>query len=613
LLNENELNELDELEKRLQNLSISEDKRRTLHQNREYFGTLRTVLHLYEDMVRRCSRDRKKPQGEKYERLRNLAARAIDQLGCQAEPDAFSLKDYDHILYGPFLGVSDEGSAASSIRDAALASPKLVASGYDDPLVVGVSCDGERMVAVGEVAVGPPEYRDIRLECVGRILTSTNVGTRLNLRYYRKRPTMRIRSGRVEESIEHAKRQAKSIIEPFLHTPDKLPRPVTLFASFRQRFPPKQQLRILRELARIFKTGEICDPKYHNLGLFVRVERGRKGLQKVKKYVELARKANLAEVAIKGVMRSAAEDKISMPGLLNYFNPKQTSEILRYASKRGIIVSPKNLVDTDTVARNVWTGLNVAKNMGLELGKYGLFPLTFSESEQIIERIQGWFPSWTAAPAFYVDLPAVDSTKAYTEKNLEAGIRAWLRIVSKHKVPIVLLDTADKDKGRRILKTQENDRIGILLREQIARIDSYANGLGVRILWAGGITVPQAFEMGKLGVFGIYVTSAAAVAKPVSDRYRRDVMLSREKEPTYHGVYRVRLLLEAGFLANRLKEYGLEDDANGLVRKVNAYLTALEEDFGEDRVKREQKELVSLLVEAWKSHFELCKSQRELG
>lgn len=42
---------------------------------------------------------------------------------------------------------------------------------------------------------------------------------------------------------------------------------------------------------------------------------------------------------------------------------------------------------------------------GLELGKYGLFPLTLEEQDKVVADVQGWFADWCAAPAYYVDLP----------------------------------------------------------------------------------------------------------------------------------------------------------------------------------------------------------------
>jgi hypothetical protein len=64
---------------------------------------------------------------EDYERLWELAKRAMAILGGQAEPPLQTVADYDSARFGPMLGVSDEGSATAAIRRGALAAPKATA------------------------------------------------------------------------------------------------------------------------------------------------------------------------------------------------------------------------------------------------------------------------------------------------------------------------------------------------------------------------------------------------------------------------------------------------------------------------------------------------------
>jgi len=604
MLTSSEERKLEVMEGTLKPLQSEPDVSRNHKESKKYYEALRSVIDLYESLVQRANKQGKKLQGKSYKKLRSLTGNAIDQLGSQPHPATSSLKDYNHELHGPFLGVSDEGSAAPYIRNAALESPKMKVIGPSEPMVVGVAHDAERLAASGEVAVGPEEYREIRLSCMGRILTSTNVGTRPNLRYYKQRPVIEIERGSIEESISRARQQAKEALEPFLYTPDNKPRPLTIFTKFASRRTYEYRLQLLTKLAEIIASGEICNPDHHKLGLMVSVERGERGVHAVMKAIDLACSAGLAEVAISGVVLKSAEDKISMPGLLNYFNPKHVSELLDYANQKGMPVSPRNLVDTDTVSRHVWVGLNVARNMGLELGKYGLFPLTLPESEHVMEHIQSWFPSWTAAPVFYVDFPTVDSEKVYTEHNIVEGLEKWLGIVAKYNIPVVLIDTADKDKERRLLKNSPGDKRGILTIEEIREIDSKASKLGIRILWAGGITVYQVYEFGKLGVFGLYVTSAAAVSRPVSGAYERDVMLASLKEPTFYRVFRVKLLLESGFLHGRLLEYGKAADAKALDGKVGEYLNVIKRKYDKDKTQIVRDELVSLITQAWEAYLQ---------
>jgi len=87
--------------------------------------------------------------------MKARARRAFLHLGGDPARSTASLRDYDSNLYGPFLGVSDEGSAGPAIRDAAYASPKATALGPARcaPLTLGVAIDAERLGGVGEVAV----------------------------------------------------------------------------------------------------------------------------------------------------------------------------------------------------------------------------------------------------------------------------------------------------------------------------------------------------------------------------------------------------------------------------------------------------------------------------
>src|SRR5689334_15035028 len=61
----------------------------------------------------------------------HLVREALSFLGGQGDRPTSSLAEYDHRKYGPFLGVSDEGGAAHTIRRAAFATPKARALGRD--------------------------------------------------------------------------------------------------------------------------------------------------------------------------------------------------------------------------------------------------------------------------------------------------------------------------------------------------------------------------------------------------------------------------------------------------------------------------------------------------
>ena len=131
---------------------------------------------------------------------------------------------------------------------------------------------------------------------------------------------------------------------------------------------------------------------------------------------------------------------------------------------------------------------------------------------------------------------------------MPTGIAAWLRAMAKHKVKVVLIDTVEKSKGFKLLRTKDEPK-GLLSLQEISHLAALSESLGIKALWAGGITGPQAFELGRLGVFGIYVTTAAAITVPVKGKYARDPGLAARKLPTFAGVLKVKTLLEAGYLS----------------------------------------------------------------
>ena len=588
----------------LDEASDAESRVRTKEAQRAFIAALRDAFRLYEDIMTRLQGTRRPvPPSVSVGTVRKLAALAFDELGGQPEPGLELLKDYDAQTFGPYLGVSGGPTATTVIRDAALSTPKVLTLAHSFPLHVGVAHDAERLGSIGELPVGPDEYREIRLECIGRILTSTNVGARVNVRFYREPPIVWVNPGQPEEVLEKVLREAAEEVAPYVETPNGVPRPVTVYVRFVRGASREFRLKVLQALSDGFHSGEIGDPRFHNVGLLAKVRRAREGVEDVMRQLELAKQASISSVALEGVVRIAAADMVSMPGLLEYFNAAEVSQMLEQAEDSGIVLTPKNMVDTDTVARQLWTALSAARRMGLELGKYGLFPLTLRESELVVEAVQAWFKSWSAAPALYVDVPLVGSRWVYTPRNIAQGAREWLRMVARHGVGIVLIDTVDKSKGRRILKRDDGDKQGILTLDEIAALTEYGRSLGVEILWAGGIEIREAFDLGTICVFGIYVTTAASVSQPVTPEQARDVALAVEKMPTYYGVIRAKLALEAGFLVTQLSRRGFEREATSIREAAEAAIAEVADGGSPATTTGAERALSSALVEGWKVHL----------
>jgi hypothetical protein len=494
--------------------------------------------------------------------LTERARRAFLRLGGSPARSSASLKDYDHARYGPFLGVSDEGSAARQIREAAFESPKVRALPQavpPTPLVVGVAVDAERLGGIGEVAVGPDEYADVWLESVDRVLITTNIGTRVNMRVYRREPLVVLESDR-PEAIDAAKKEIEAAFKPFIDTPDNRPRPLTVFVDIpryaRMTMPGKRAA--LRKLVKHVSSGKAAGngakaaPPGQELGLAAWVKLGRPGKDEAIAAIDLAASVGMKVVAVEGVKRKDADRAVSLAGLLDYFPPGLVGPILRAAARKKIRVRTANLPDTDTIARSTWVGLTTARSCGASLGKYGCFPLTRHETDHVVQQVQGWLPDWSAAPVFFVDQGLLGEDRVDAGRDLSRGLKSWLETVAVHGVRVVLVDTIDKATGKRLLKKSSTDDGGFLGPNQVKDAEALARKLGIKVLWAGGMGLRDAYEMGRLGVFGIYVTSAAATTIPVAGSYRRDPALAGVKEPSKEAVLRTKILLEAGFLATHL-------------------------------------------------------------
>jgi len=544
----------------------------------------RELLRAYDSSVSR---------GESLtEQWPGLVRKALSFLGGQADRHTATLADYDSHRYGPFLGVSDGGGAARNVRRAAFASPKAQALGRRaTPLTLGVGLDGERLASIGEVPVGPDEFAEIWTECAGRTLLTTNVGSRANLRLYRRPPTIVIAEGTRSVALDTAKKALAAEFKPFRESPDT-PRPVVVFVEFREDFRRSlaEKRSLLRALRAFAADPAVASARIHRIGLLIRIGSGAAGRSAALRALDLASASGIRDVSIAGVVRHESDGAVSLPGLLTYLAPEYVAEILAHGQRQGIDVDAFNLVDADSVARATWASLNTARAMGLDLGKYGLFPLTLEESETVIGHMQHWFRDWCAAPVFYVDQGILSRTSVYAGSDTEAGIKAWFAVLARHRVQVCLIDTVDKSQGWKILKAG-NDPKGILESKQIVRLTEHARKLGIRVLWAGGITREQAYELGKLGVFGIYVTSAAAVAGPVTGDYRNDPALAAEKVPTFEGVLAVKTLMEAGFLVERLGSRG-----SSRARKRQRSLRLRLQQAGLDT-----QQLATVLPAAWRS------------
>ena len=421
----------------------------------------------------------------------------------------FSLATYDSESFGPLFAVSDEGSAGETIINAAYASAKARALWPIDPVSLGVALDGERMTSAGEVPIGPAEYEDLSEAAAGRLLLTTNVGVRVNARITQQLPEFA-----VTEKSANDKQWLDSVFaafEPFLHTPDGQPRPLTVRLSVDHNAPIKSLKGVVSKLEAGRKEGKIGPAEIHHLSVLVafedRITDDEIGV--VERIMQLAVDAGIRELAVDGDLREPARRRLGIQSLLNILDTEHLRRLLKVSRQLGVRLTYRYQLDVETAARTIWTGLHTARTNGFSAGKYGLVPMTLEEQGAVIEIIAGWTADWTAIPAFYVDTPLLTAEDVYDDARCKDAAKLWLKTARGAGAKIVLFDSPDRVNPRRLIRQPNvaND-IGVLTLGDIEEILAYAKELGISILWSGGITSRQAFELAKRKVFGIFSTSS---------------------------------------------------------------------------------------------------------
>jgi hypothetical protein len=496
------------------------------------------------------------------------------------------LAEYDSDQYGPLFAVSDEGSAAPVILDAALSSAKAATSA-SSPFRLGVILDGERMTSAGEVPIGPPEYGTLSAAAAGRLLLTTNVGTRVNVRLTGQLPEF--------PALEKSAEAVIAAFQPFLDTPDRRPRPLTV----RLRLDPgadfTQLAALVGKLNEARKKGQIGPASTHHLSVLVSFKEEiatDAQLKQIEAITAAAADLGAREVAIDGAQLPYARQRWGAQGLLNVLSIPALNRLLKFATACGVRLTPRYQVDVDSAARTIWTGLEAARVNGFDAGKYGLLPLMLEEQGQVIEVITRWTTGWTAIPAFYVDTPLVTATEVFDVAQCEVAARRWLKVARGAGATTVLFDAPDRVNPRKLVQASDSPD-GVLTPDQIENLSEYGQVLGVKILWSGGITAPQAFDLARRRVFGIFSTSSTAAKMAVSAQFERDPRLAAENEPTEFGVRRMHAIIQGGFLSSRMRE-----SHAGLARELETSTRNVVASVGEP-AKSTLTALNELLVRGW--------------
>jgi len=510
-----------------------------------------------------------------------------------------AIEAYDNERFGPILGVSDEGSAAQTIADAAYASAKAQAHGAPNEMCVGVIIDGERMGSAGEVPIGPPEYAQVVPAASGRTFCTTNVGVRVNTRLHQPLPEFAVTAAASDERawLDAIFEQFK----PFIKTPDGTPRPLTI----RLLVESLEQSEMLPDLVSKIEAGReqgtLSSRDLHRLSILRVYENEietEEQIAEIKQLVALAAKLGVPEVAIDGKLVEAARRRINIQGLLNVLRPEAARSLLMHAKEHGVTLSYHYELDPETAARTVWTGLNSAHKEGLTAAKYGLFPLSLDQQKYVVEHIQRWLADWTPIPAFYVDTALVTEDDVFESDRCVAAARLWMEMVSERGAKVILVDAPDRIQPHRLLRTDggPNDP-GVLAMDDVGALQRHADGLGLKVLWSGGVKPDQAFELGKLGVSGIFTTGSASVKVPVHGSLVTDRRLPFQPEPTAAGVRKIHALLQGGYLCRVMSNQSITSEIEARVASLLQTGTS-----GED-TETALDALNATLIRGWKEYW----------
>ena len=101
---------------------------------------------------------------------------------------------------------------------------------------------------------------------MGRILSTTNVGARVNLRHYLSPPVVKIKPGTMQNAVATACQELAREFEPFRKTPTGRPRKQIVLVAFAKQTSPEQRAAILQGIRKAMAGRTFCDGG-KNIGL----------------------------------------------------------------------------------------------------------------------------------------------------------------------------------------------------------------------------------------------------------------------------------------------------------------------------------------------------------
>jgi hypothetical protein len=337
---------------------------------------------------------------------------------------------------------------------------------------------------------------------------------------------------------------------------------------------------LLATLEAARQNGRLGPADVHRFSILLVFEdeiKSEKQLQIIEHVMGVAAEAGIGELALDAQLLESARLRIGVQSLLNILQLDHLSRLFSTARSRQLRLTYRYRLDVESMARTIWTGLHSARVNGFSAGKYGLLPMTLEEQAAVVEMITTWTAGWSAIPAFYVDTPLLTADDVYPESRCKEAAKLWLKTVRGAGVKLVLFDSPDRVTPRKLVRPPGavND-VGVFTLADIEEIESYARELGVSILWSGGITSRQAFDLAKRKVSGIFSTSSTAAKIAVTAAFERDPRLPAENEPTEFGVRRIHAIIQGGFLSTVLRDH--QPELARSIETVSERLLAAEKD-----------------------------------
>src|SRR5262249_26512725 len=161
-------------------------------------------------------------------------------------------------------------------------------------------------------------------------------------------------------------------VPPFLETPARRPRPLTVRLMLRSGDAVSAREPAVRAIESARRAGRIGPPELHRLAILLifdrRIESAAQ-LREITDVIDAAARIGVGEVAVDGELQAAARPRVSLPAVLNVLEVGHAGTLLREAKARNVGQTHRYGPDVETAARSIGAGLHAPRTHGLAAGK----------------------------------------------------------------------------------------------------------------------------------------------------------------------------------------------------------------------------------------------------